>query len=59
MPLDEFYQELSAIDAKNITVVVDACFSGASHEGMIIRNISPIYLEVGIEARLGDNAAAF
>ncbi|GAH94505.1 unnamed protein product, partial [marine sediment metagenome] len=26
---------------------------------MIIRNISPIYLEVGIEARLGDNAVAF
>lgn len=59
IPLDEFYQELSAIDARNITVVVDACFSGTSHEGMIIRNISPIYLEVGTEARLGDNAVAF
>jgi len=59
MPLEDFYQELSTIDAQSITVVVDACFSGTSHEGMIIRNISPIYLEVGTEARLGDNAVAF
>ncbi len=41
-PLDVFYRNLSRIPAKSLTVVLDACFSGAN----IFENISPIVLEV-------------
>jgi len=34
------------VKARNITVVVDACFSGSSDKGMIIKNISPVMIEV-------------
>ncbi|MCH7520890.1 MAG: caspase family protein, partial [Candidatus Marinimicrobia bacterium] len=57
--LDEFYDTLRDIPARTMTVVIDACFSGASDQGMIIRNISPIMLVVESEARLGDRAVAF
>ena len=57
--LDEFYDTLRDIPARTMTVVIDACFSGASDQGMIIRNISPIMLVVEGEARLGDRAVAF
>ncbi len=57
--LDEFYDALRDIPARTMTVVIDACFSGASDQGMIVRNISPIMLVVESEARLGDRAVAF
>ena len=57
--LEEFYQEINSISAKNITVVIDACFSGSSDQGMIIKNISPVMLEVKSEYIVGDNLAEF
>jgi len=45
-PLAEIYESLSTIDAKNTTVIIDACFSGNSAAGQIINNASPIYIEV-------------
>lgn len=45
-PLDLFYTNLSKISAKSITVVLDACFSGASQTGMLIRGASPMYIDV-------------
>jgi len=45
-PLDTFYKNLNKIPAKSITVVIDACFSGGSQQGMIIRNASPMYIHV-------------
>lgn len=44
--LDLFYQNLSKISAKSITVVIDACFSGSSQEGMLMQKASPIFIEV-------------
>ncbi|MDD5765040.1 MAG: caspase family protein [Candidatus Marinimicrobia bacterium] len=44
--LDDFYRDLENLKARNITVVVDACFSGSSDKGMIIKNISPVMIEV-------------
>jgi tetratricopeptide (TPR) repeat protein len=41
-PVDVFYKNLSEIPARSITVVLDACFSGAT----IFNNISPIVLEI-------------
>lgn len=37
-----FYENLSKLPAKSITVVLDACFSGAN----IFDNISPIFVEI-------------
>ncbi|UZR94928.1 caspase family protein [Chondrinema litorale] len=39
-----FYRNLSQIPYKSLTVVLDACFSGASEKGMLIRNASPIFI---------------
>ncbi|OJJ19103.1 hypothetical protein BKI52_20010 [marine bacterium AO1-C] len=37
-PIDLFYRNLAKLPAKSVTVVLDACFSGAE----ILKNISPI-----------------
>ena len=44
--LDTFYKNLNKLPAKSITVVLDACFSGGSQQGMLIRNASPMYVNV-------------
>lgn len=44
--LDRFYRELDALDTKSVTVVLDACFSGASDAGMLIQSASPIFISV-------------
>ncbi len=47
-PLDVFYANLEKINAKSMTVVMDACFSGGSDQGMVIKNASPIFIEADI-----------
>ncbi len=44
LALDDFYDELGRIKAGSVTVVIDACFSGASQAGMLIKEASPIYI---------------
>ncbi len=48
-PLEQLYENLGKLSrekqAKSVTIVLDACFSGASERGMIIQNASPIFLE--------------
>jgi len=39
--LEDFYHILSKLPAKEITVVLDACFSGYSASGPLFKNISP------------------
>lgn len=41
-PLDVFYDNLSRLPARRISVVLDACFSGRSDKGMIISKASPL-----------------
>jgi hypothetical protein len=41
-PLDVFYENISRLQARSVTVVLDACFSGAN----IFENISPMVVEV-------------
>jgi hypothetical protein len=45
-PLDVFYNNLEKIPAKSIVVVLDACFSGGSQQGMLIKDASPMYIDV-------------
>ena len=43
--LQDFHADLSRIESRSLTVVLDACFSGMTGDGqMLIRNISPIVL---------------
>ncbi len=44
-PLKTLYKNLSKIPARSVTVVLEACFSGASQSGSIITQASPIYLK--------------
>lgn len=41
--LKTLYVNLGKISAKTVTVVLEACFSGASQNGMLIKSASPIY----------------
>ena len=45
--LNTFYVNLSKLEAKSITVVIDACFSGGtSSGGMLIASASPVGIEI-------------
>ncbi len=44
-PLSTLYNNLSQLSAQNVTVLVEACFSGNSQEGSVISNASPVYLK--------------
>ena len=43
-PLNVLYDNLSRLPARRISVVLDACFSGQSDKGMIIRKASPLMI---------------
>ncbi len=45
-PLKEFYNKLARLPARSVTVILDACFSGASAGGALVKNISPLYMKV-------------
>jgi hypothetical protein len=44
--LQTFYENLAKIPAKNITIVLDACFSGNSEKGLLFKGISPAMVKV-------------
>ncbi len=44
--LERFYRQLNDLEAKSVTVVIDACFSGGSEAGMLIQAASPIFISV-------------
>jgi hypothetical protein len=45
-PLSTFYANLKNIPAKELIVVIDACFSGQTQEGLLLKNISPAMLKI-------------
>ncbi len=55
-PVAQLYANLSQLKAKSVTVVLDACFSGASGEGTsIIQNASPAGIQVNAPSPLFAN----
>ena len=44
-PLSTLYANLSKLPAESVTVVIEACFSGASQAGSVISNASPVFLK--------------
>jgi hypothetical protein len=57
--LQTFYDNLAKTPAKNITVVLDSCFSGSSEKGMLFKGISPALIKVKKEYRGPANAVLF
>ena len=45
LALDTLYANLGKLNAKSITVMLEACFSGDSHQGMLIKSASPVFLK--------------
>lgn len=43
-PIDLLYENLRQTGARSITVLLDACFSGDSPRGMLIKSASPIFV---------------
>ncbi|HPS40004.1 MAG TPA: hypothetical protein PL124_11360 [Candidatus Cloacimonadota bacterium] len=41
------------LKAKTLNVVIDACFSGSTAAGMLIKNASPVLLKVSRQGQLG------
>lgn len=58
-PLDLFYENLGKIEARAITVVIDACFSGSTQKGMLLAAASPIAIVIENPAVLLRNGAVF
>lgn len=48
-PLSTFFENLAQIPAKSVTVVLDACFSGAYDQGLIVQQASPLVPKVADE----------
>lgn len=57
--LELFYRILSKLPAKDVTVVLDACFSGYSASGPLFKNISPGMLKSKRPVREMANGAVF
>jgi len=58
-PISVFYNNLSKIPARSFTVVLDACFSGDSQGGQLLKNISPIFITVDNPLMTLPNATLF
>ena len=54
-----FYEKINSLGAKSVTVVIDACFSGSSDQGMLLKNISPVGIRVHDASQMADNIAVF
>jgi hypothetical protein len=57
--LDLFYNNISKVPAKSITIVLDTCFSGNSDGGFLLRNVSPAILKVNNPLPAISKAAIF
>jgi len=57
--LDTFYNNLSKMDYNSLTVVIDACFSGSSEKGMLINDISPVFIDVKNPVITSKNTTVF
>ncbi len=45
-PVSEFYNQIEKLPARSMTVVLDACFSGATPKGLLFKGVSPALLKV-------------
>lgn len=45
-PLRQLYENVSKLPARSLTIVLDACFSGLTERGSLLRGVSPLSLRV-------------
>lgn len=57
--METFYSSIENLDAKNLTIVFDACFSGDSAGGSLFKKISPALLKNINPAKNIKNASVF
>ncbi|MBN1227615.1 MAG: caspase family protein [Deltaproteobacteria bacterium] len=57
--LDTLYANLAKVPAKSITMVIDACFSGDSAAGKLVKNVSPGLLKSATPIKRLENAVVF
>ena len=58
-PIALLYRNLGGIaEASSVRVYIDACFSGGSHEGGLIRNASPVFVEATVPEGVGDKVTS-
>ncbi|MFQ5651676.1 MAG: caspase family protein [bacterium] len=55
----EFYARLADLQARSVTAVVDACFSGSTDAGMLLKGISPLFIKVENPVALLENGVVF
>jgi hypothetical protein len=51
-PLDQLLANVEKLNARSVTVVVDACFSGNSAGGWLVRSASPVYVKTAPIAQM-------
>ena len=58
-PIDLLYRNVGGLEeARSVRVYLDACFSGGSNEGGLIRNASPVYVEATLPEGVGDKVTS-
>lgn len=57
--VQEFYERLAALPARSVTVVIDACFSGSSDRGMLLKGVSPVFIRVSNPVAALENGVVF
>jgi len=57
--LDVLYRNLALLEARSVTVILDACFSGGSDAGTLITLASPIAITVENPAQLIERGVVF
>ena len=58
-PIDLLYRNVGGlVEARSIRVYLDACFSGGSHEGGLICNASPVFVEATLPEGVGDKVTS-
>ncbi|MBX2843201.1 MAG: caspase family protein [Flammeovirgaceae bacterium] len=54
-----FYENLSQLEYKSLTVIIDACFSGSSDGGALLKNISPVFIKAETKILNDEKATVF
>ena len=58
-PIDLLYRNVGGLaEASSVRVYIDACFSGGSHGGGLIRNASPVFVEATLPEGVGDKVTS-
>ena len=58
-PIDLLYENLGKLEAaKTVRVYLDACFSGDSDQGMLVRAASPVFVQAALPEAAQDRLAA-